>query len=116
MRLEKSVELVQHHAGGDADDAPLRIEFQDLPVVPREIHDEAVAQRAAAQARARAAWRHREGGAECGLDGGAGLLGRLGKSHGGGHDLIGGGIRGIKLAREIIERDFTFHRVQCRHL
>ena len=53
--MQKIIELVQHHAGADAHDAALGVKIQNLPVVPREIHDQPLADRAAAQAGARAA-------------------------------------------------------------
>ena len=59
VRMEEMIELVQHHPGADAHDAPLGVKIQNLAVMPRKIHDQAFANRAAAQAGARAARNHR---------------------------------------------------------
>ena len=115
-RFKKIVELIQHHTGGHADNAASRIEFQNLTVVPRKIHNEAIADAPAAQTGASTARGHGHTGAKCRLDDGGCLFGRLGICHRRRHNLVGGGVRGVKLARKIVECHFAIRRVQCRHL
>ena len=71
---EEIVQLVQHDAGADADGAAFRVEIADVPVVSREINDEAVADGSAGQARARAARDDRDTRLRRRLDDGAGLV------------------------------------------
>ena len=56
--MEKLIQLIQHHARADTDGPFLQIKFADVPVVPREIHNQSVANRAAGKSRACAAWNH----------------------------------------------------------
>ena len=42
MRSKKSVELIEHHAGSNADAPVFQIEICDLAVMPREIDDQAI--------------------------------------------------------------------------
>ena len=114
--MQKLIELIQDHAGADADDAAFLVEIQNLPVVPSEIHDQPFANRAAAQARARAARNHRHARHQRRLDDVRRLLHRFGKRHRLRHDLVGRGVRGKKLKREIVKRDLAVRGVQRCHL
>jgi len=110
------VELIQHHAGADTDDAAFLIEFQNLSVVAREIHDEAFADGPAAQAGAGSARNHRHTRDQRRLNDVCRLLHRFGKRHRRRHDLVGRGVRGVKLERQIVERDLAVRGVERRHL
>jgi hypothetical protein len=79
----------------------------------RKIHDESVAQRAAGQSGAAAAWGDGNARCECRLDYICGFLAGLGKSHGRRDELIVRGIRGVKLARAVVERYLTVRCVEC---
>ena len=55
MRLEKGIELIEHHAGADANAAIVDVEIVDLAIVTREIDDQSFADGIADQAGAGAA-------------------------------------------------------------
>jgi hypothetical protein len=55
MRLEETVQLIEHNSGAHPNGALFQIQSRDLPIVARELHDQAITDRAANQSRARAA-------------------------------------------------------------
>src|SRR5204863_520139 len=57
---EKIVKLIEHDPRADAHTASFEIQIADLPVIARELNDQAFANRVADQTRARAARRHRK--------------------------------------------------------
>ena len=105
----KSIELIQNHACADAHGAIFHIEFPDLPVMPRKINDQPVADRAAAQAGSGAARDDTDTpAAQRGLNDGAAFLGCFRKGDRRRHDLIRRSVRRVKLARAVVKRDSPF--------
>ena len=88
FRLEKTVQLIQHHACADAHRPFLRIKICDEPRVTGEIHHHTIADGAADESRSRAARNHRHARLRCALDDGCGLLGIARKRHRHRLDLI----------------------------
>ena len=110
--MEKIVQLVQHHARADPDGFAFQVQVVDVPVVAREINDEAVADGSARKTRSRAARNDRYPRLRRRLDDGAGLVRAAGKRHGQRLDLVNGRIRGVELARQIVKSDLANRRVQ----
>src|SRR5947209_1518115 len=50
VRLEKRIQLIEHHTGADADAAIVDVEIVDLAIVTRKIDDQSFADRIADQA------------------------------------------------------------------
>ena len=112
VRMQKIVQLIQHHARADADGAAFQVQVVDVPVVAREINDQAVADGSARKARARAARNDRHARLRRRLDDGAGLVRAAGKRHGQRLDLVNRRVRGVELARQIVKGDFANRRLQ----
>ncbi len=114
--MQKAVQLVQHHARPHADGLAFLVERVDVPVVPREIDHQPVADGAAGKPRARAARNHRDAGLRRRLDDGAGLRRILGKRHRQRHDLIRRSIRGVKLACQVVHGHLAVRGLECGQL
>ena len=106
-RFEESVELVQDHARANAHGAAFEVQSADLAVVAGEINDHARADRAAGQARARAARDDGEARFRRGADDGSRLGGVAREGDGQRLDLIKRSVGGVKLARQVVERDLA---------
>src|SRR6266496_1495873 len=117
MWFEKIVKLIEHDPRADAHTASFEIQIADLPVVARELNDQAFANRVADQTCARAARRHRKPRISRCADYQARLLRAFRKCHTDRLDLINRRISGVKLTRQIIKTrvatglpDFPFLR------
>src|SRR5690606_37100288 len=107
FRFEKAIQLVQHHTGADANRALLPIKIRDEPVVSREIHDDAIANRTTNQTRSGAAWNYRNACLRGSLDDRAGLFRDARKRDSHRLNLIVRRVRGVELTSEIVEGDLT---------
>ena len=107
VRFEKVVELVQDHAGADANGAAFKVQRGDLAVVPREINHHARADRAAGQSRARPARDDLQPRVRRGADDGGGLRNIAREGDSDRLDLVERGVGRVKLPCEIVEGDIT---------
>ena len=95
--------MIEHNTRANAHAAFFEIEIGDPAVVPREIDNQAFADRVSNQTRTGAARRHRNAGIGCGMNDCARLLRAFRKGRADRLDLIDRSVSGIKLARQIIK-------------
>ena len=116
VRLEESVELIQHHARADAHGAAFQVEF----AIWRLWREKSMTRPSpmAPPTKPVPAPRGMTGtaGIRRGADDGTGLPGIARKGHGERLDLIKRGVGGVKLARQVVERDITIRCGQGRML
>ena len=103
VRLEKRVQLIEHHAGTGADRARFEIQLGDLAVVAKELNNQSVADRAARQTGARAARSDGQIRVRRRRDDSARLLCTAWECDGCRFELIKRGIGRVELARQSIE-------------
>ena len=101
MRLQKIVELIKYDACAHTHAAFFKIEICDLPVVARELDDQAFANRVSNETRAGAARRDRNARIGRRANHQAGLLRGFRKRHADRFDLVNRRVGRIKLARQI---------------
>ncbi len=103
VRIEKRIQLIEHHTRADADAAIVDVEIVDLAIVAREIDDQSFANCVPDQACAGAARCNRNVILGGGFDNGARVLRAGWKGHAEWFDLIDRRVSGVKLAGEIVE-------------
>jgi hypothetical protein len=117
MRLQKTVQLIEHDARADVDASVFEIEIGDLAVVARKINDHSFANGISNQTRTGTARRDGKTRICRGTDDKARLLRAFRKSDADWFDLINRRVRRVQLTRQIIKArvatgllDFPFLR------